>query len=118
MNQEIKEKWLEALRSGDYEQGKYCLSSEGKYCCLGVLCDIAIKEGVTIKTETKPQDADEDPRKYKLFDGQKSYLPGSVMNWAGLESQDPTIEDNDLSEHNDDYEKDFKKIADLIEKHL
>ena len=30
-------KWLEALRSGEYEQGKGFLKTEDGYCCLGVL---------------------------------------------------------------------------------
>jgi len=38
--QEIKTKWLEALRSGKYEQGAGHLCKNDKYCCLGVLCDI------------------------------------------------------------------------------
>ena len=29
-------KWLAALRSGEYQQGKYELYADGKYCCLGV----------------------------------------------------------------------------------
>lgn len=37
---EFKMKWLEALRSGDYEQGKNLLRSDVGYCCLGVACDI------------------------------------------------------------------------------
>lgn len=35
---EIKQKWLDALRSGQYEQGHGKLKTDdGKYCCLGVL---------------------------------------------------------------------------------
>lgn len=54
MNQEVKKKWLEALRSGQYRQaqealrvdsispdGEGCISS---FCCLGVLCDLYAKE--------------------------------------------------------------------------
>jgi len=44
MNLEIKEKWLKALRSGEYKQGNAFLNSNGKFCCLGVLTDIYIKE--------------------------------------------------------------------------
>lgn len=36
--------WLAALRSGEYEQGRGCLSDNGKFCCLGVACDIAVKQ--------------------------------------------------------------------------
>lgn len=35
-------KWIEALESGEYKQGKLQLkSSSGTYCCLGVACDIS-----------------------------------------------------------------------------
>ncbi len=40
MDKEIKTKWVEALRSGDYEQGIGYLCRDGKYCCLGVLAHI------------------------------------------------------------------------------
>lgn len=41
MNPEWKKKWVEALRSGKYKQGKEALCFGDKYCCLGVLCEIA-----------------------------------------------------------------------------
>ena len=45
MNKEIAKKWVEALRSGEYEQGRRALrSGDSKYCCLGVLCKIVEKE--------------------------------------------------------------------------
>ena len=38
MPQEIKTKWIEALRSGEYKQGReWLLDNGGGYCCLGVL---------------------------------------------------------------------------------
>ena len=41
MDKKLKVKWVEALRSGKYEQGRHYLESEGRYCCLGVLRAIA-----------------------------------------------------------------------------
>lgn len=38
--QELKTKWLEALRSGKYQQGQGLLRQGNKYCCLGVLAEI------------------------------------------------------------------------------
>ena len=42
--QEIKDKWLEALKSGEYKQGFKTLRTERgeeiRYCCLGVLGEI------------------------------------------------------------------------------
>ena len=51
MNEEVKKKWVEALRSGRYKQGFYTLrkkrvNADGKlgdenvYCCLDVLLDV------------------------------------------------------------------------------
>jgi hypothetical protein len=34
-------RWIEALRSGQYEQGQNYLRVGSRYCCLGVLCEIA-----------------------------------------------------------------------------
>lgn len=45
---EIKTKWLEALRSDKYEQGRSSLcNKDGRttYCCLGVLCDLIDPNG-------------------------------------------------------------------------
>lgn len=44
MNKEIKQKWVEALRSGEYKQGKGTLRTNNLFCCLGVLCDITFPD--------------------------------------------------------------------------
>lgn len=42
INKEFKDKWLTALRSGEYEQGREQLytASDNTYCCLGVACHL------------------------------------------------------------------------------
>lgn len=40
MNKRVKQKWLKALRSGEYRQGTKQLESRGAFCCLGVLEDL------------------------------------------------------------------------------
>lgn len=44
MNKAVKKRWIAALRSGKYKQGRKRLCSikngKSKYCCLGVLTDI------------------------------------------------------------------------------
>ncbi len=42
LSPELKEKWLEALKSGNYKKGKNILYNDinNSYCCLGVLCDV------------------------------------------------------------------------------
>lgn len=46
---EVYQRWIAALRSGKYRQGKYVLkqinSGGASFCCLGVLCDLAAKDG-------------------------------------------------------------------------
>ena len=41
---EPQQKWVNALRSGKYEQCKGSLTRDGKYCCLGVACEISSLE--------------------------------------------------------------------------
>ena len=47
MDKSYKQAWVNALRSGKYRQGKRGLHNSMKdtYCCLGVLCDIAVQRG-------------------------------------------------------------------------
>lgn len=40
MNKEYKDKWVVALRSGQYKQSQKALRDEYGFCCLGVVCDI------------------------------------------------------------------------------
>ena len=115
MNPQVKEKWLNALRSGEYQQTQTALRKEDGFCCLGVLCDLYIKE----KNEQWVWDGDS---KYGIKCGSKnvyySHLPRSVMEWAGLRiCCDPFVFDNTLSELNDGGST-FKQIADLIKEHL
>ena len=49
MKKRVLTKWLKALRSGKYKQGRGALCQIDKkgtesFCCLGVLCDLYNKE--------------------------------------------------------------------------
>lgn len=51
MKEDVKKKWLEALRSGEYKQvrGGLCNIENGVkvgHCCLGVLCECLANDGV------------------------------------------------------------------------
>ena len=120
MNEDIKKKWLEALRSGKYQQGTGFLQKEGRYCCLGVLCDLFAEdddcdgEWVQAATGAMKFKPSGDP-------GRHDFLPVPVSEWADLEHgpYDPIIGEGDdtLSQLND-HGKTFKEIADVIEEHL
>jgi hypothetical protein len=44
LTKEVMDKWIAALRSGQYNQGRGKLKSSNGYCCLGVLCDVLPSE--------------------------------------------------------------------------
>jgi hypothetical protein len=117
MNLEVKEKWVSALLSGDYKQGEGYLRDEDKFCCLGVLCDLAVKDGV-IDPPFKATSG------IYLYDGENSaFLPEKVSQWAGLDSDNPIpnvprVEDqNSLSGYNDDGIP-FNEIAQIIKDYM
>lgn len=120
MRQDIQKKWVEALRSGDYSQGKGKLKdASGDYCCLGVLCELAVEAGVLPKPlEIGPESVD-GPSYLYGSENTGSLLPREVSVWAGLSDNSPQVRD----EHNqlpltylNDTGHDFETIAELIEK--
>ena len=110
MNEQVKQKWLSALRSGDYKQTQNYLYADNGFCCLGVLCDLYGKE------HNVEWNFDEDGDYYR-FQNNQSSLPRPVVEWAGVEDCDPYIDGVTLSELNDNGST-FNKIADIIEEHF
>lgn len=124
MNPEIKAQWLSALRSGEYEQGRGQLKNDGKYCCLGVLCDLAEKAGVVrseleLATGDTAFGADDE---FRDGNPSSSALPQSVQEWAGLHAEVPSVVFADdyepLPYLNDSCGLNFTRLADLIEESL
>lgn len=124
MNPEVKSLWTAGLRSGEFEQGYGQLTKDGKDCCLGVLCKLGIRAGIQMEVFTGEGGT-------VIYDGEDSYLPQKIMEWAGLGNgnYDPEItyvdEDGDeltdgLSAVNDDVENDgrYGRIPDLIDAQL
>lgn len=120
MNPEIKAKWLAALRSGEYKQGRgYLQNGKGEFCCLGVLCDLYRKE--TGNGVWKVY------YKEKTFQLGKSiypdFPPDAVINWAEFGDQTSSLRGirvnidgltTTLDDHNDS-KKTFSQIADAME---
>lgn len=103
MNPEIKAKWLEALRSHQYQQArKYLRTDETHFCCLGVLCDLTA------------------PRRWRpISDGE--FCHGSAHAFP----DNDILAEADLSEldaeklaNMNDRGKSFAEIADYIEANL
>lgn len=138
MDPKVKSLWTAALRSGEYQQAKGYLRTDDGYCCLGVLCDIAVKNGVIPEPKRVDNVAadsvlsnDDLPVYFYGGDSDSSYLtlPEAVQHWAGLRDYNPAVRVIDeeglpgveswrqapLSELNDAMSFDFSKIADHIE---
>lgn len=124
MNKDVKEKWVRALRSGEYEQTGGALAKPTdlggiNYCCLGVLCELAVAEGVVTRHMTNPISR----MAYINYGNRRETqeLPDEVIEWAGLIGRDPSIQDGDepssLAFANDGG-MNFDQIADLIEEQL
>jgi len=101
MNSKIKEAWVNALRSGKYEQGKEKLRSVSGYCCLGVLCDLYAKETNTEWEFRGNEETNLQPMDYWYYEGESEFLPESVMDWAGLSLNCPVVK-VDVEEDDED----------------
>lgn len=128
----IKAKWVEALRSGEYQQtqGKLHDNTSNSYCCLGVLCRVV---GAVFSEAEIETDSDDGSYKSTLdcapvLDGRPlvsddaEELSATFCKEVGISNQ------SDLILLNDGYGKPgeatfkepqpFSVIADYIEKNL
>lgn len=109
MKADIKEQWVRALRSGDYKQGQGSLLDGGRFCCLGVLADLAVEDGVGEWGERENYECDGLP--------DIGSLPPAVQKWSGLRTNNPLLGDAHAITLNDGGVT-FEEIADLIEQRL
>lgn len=115
MKSEIKELWCNALESENYTQGFGRLRRGDKFCCLGVLCDLYVKNG--------------ENGKWDIFNflvhnstKQDTFLTSPVLKWVELNEFDPTVIEYDgynttLSKLND-RRIPFKEISKIIREQL
>lgn len=148
MRRTVRNAWVEALRSGDYKQATHALTAIAEdgtvgYCCLGVLCELSIKDGRNVETRRQGGKVGRaglvdgpDAVAVCLYDDAGSLPPQSVTGWAfGVEisagdsdwvvvsadyhgdEDDPGPIPISLTQANDDGAT-FAEIADLIENDL
>lgn len=99
MNPQVKAKWVEALNSGEYKQGRNKLRVDDSFCCLGVLCDTFLKSSNT------------NLRVERLLNGEYEYNscyslpPKIVCNWAEMDNNNPMIvlDESDIAELKEKY---------------
>jgi len=95
------QKWINALRSGDYNQQEGTLKGPDGYCCLGVYCSIMGKE--------PPEASEED-----LMDEVPDYDgPRELYNYCRADI-DPYVLETGISMN--DEGKTFWEIADMVER--
>lgn len=133
------QKWVKALRSGDYKRGTgrlrgyvapgsdrasrgYENGGDQAFCCLGVLCNLHAQEHPKLAaTQTDPYE----------YLGEEEFLPSEVMEWAGMDTNDGVFYEEgeevpivipkvgkfeSLASLNDSNKVEFGRIADWIEK--
>ena len=106
MDAAIKRQWCEALRSGEFVQGRCELvnqdSTTPRLCPLGILCHLYAVANAPVKTDN-------------------IRIPVEVMHWAGLPDRDPWVSlglnqpKHRISHWNDVCWASFGTIAKMIE---
>lgn len=117
--QEARAKWIEALRSGEYQQTPQRLCSLGEdgeplgYCCLGVACEVYQKHEKRLAVRNDQEE------QYRFYDNCSGVTPGVVRDWLGLRNAHGGPDDVEstisLVELNDRDKKTFAEIADILE---
>lgn len=113
MNRDVAEKWITALRSGEYKQASGCLTkvhnTEEYHCCLGVLCVIL----------NMPRHFDDiDSCMAYGAEHNTSYLPWEAMKKAGMCTTTGVYEGRATLADLNDNGKSFAEIADVIEANI
>jgi hypothetical protein len=115
MNETVKKQWIKALTSGEYKQARESLHVKtldgDSYCCLGVLCELAIKAGVDIEVREISET--------KIYGGYSGTIPNAVRDWADITPLGSLIksvgEYTNLASLNDNAGYNFNQIAQVIE---
>lgn len=108
MDATIKKRWVELLRSEDYEQVQRDLRNDCGFCALGLLCELVDPSGWS-----EPVERDEFSAYYR-HRGSETFPTPATIALAGLD----TVAAAAVADMNDDHGKTFPEIADWIERNL
>lgn len=109
MNNPLMVKWIAALRSGKYKQGRGRLRDGDAYCCLGVLCDISgMGEWV--------EDASGSTTSFRTITGESlgASVPYMLAERAGFGREFGKLP-HELMKMNDNWHESFDEIANFLE---
>lgn len=88
VNKTVMAEWATRLESGEYHQGRQNLrSADGLFCCLGVLCEIAVEQNIVSEPEIHHTGS------LYLYNGAGSFPPDVVSVWAFGEDPSDRIDD-------------------------
>ena len=120
INYSVIERWAKRLEENKDPQDTGYLRTDQGLCCLGVLCEIAVEDGIIEK------EAPYAPDGVWRYDGHTTILPPKVAEWAFGDStqsnpmlNDPEDEDGgryEASEYNDAFGYTFPRIAAAVRK--
>ena len=124
VNQEFKARWLAALRSGEYRQGTGLLrTGDDRFCCLGVACDLLVKQGVLPDWRWEVDD-NGNGGSWTVQRAAES-LPHQAMQVMGMKTAFGLLPGREIDDSNDyalsvlnDYGATFEQIADIIEREI
>lgn len=118
MKGEALDELVKRLRSGEYVQGQGALRRHADedetvdtYCCLGVMCEMAVEAGIVHLVET---DIPGHSFGYQAPNGAEAhtaYLPAAVIEWAGLVSD--LRKYPDLGDYHYEERGQFSELEDL-----
>lgn len=116
--------FINALRSGEFQQGRQRLHRDNTFCCLGVACELYRRE--TGKGEwVHNSHMDCEGMRFKHLPNDLdaiSFMPQPVYAWFGFPFADPLLNTGGgnfiytASEMNDKLNRNFHEIADAFER--
>lgn len=116
MKKDIADRWVAALRSGEYRQTTEALRNCKGFCCLGVLVDIYLDTSpdATVKQrETWTEGEFWVPHAGGYYEN--AVLPSIVREWAGMKFSDGALGEGKYLTAMNDTGMSFSEIADVIE---
>jgi len=115
-------KWADLLESEEFTQGTDALCKLGRYCGLGVLCELAVREGII--PPPNPELSMNGRAWYGTdeFNGSTQSLPVAVLEWAGMwnslgEFLSGRYEKLTIAQMNDALGYTFDELGRLIREH-
>lgn len=106
-----QQKWIEALRSREFDQGEGSLQKGDRFCCLGVACVIASQNDIPIATDENGE-----------IVGDTLEIQDSVQDWLKLRDPEGHSKEKVFGRHEvralaslNDLGMSFLNLADVIE---